>query len=105
MTSVLRTQVPLSWRAVEERHGRPPRACRWRVGDWLLQGVEGYVDPARIDLALRVLEGTSEPVPRSGALDAIYVSRAFEPSRRRLALSWSHHKDLAPLPRGAGPAP
>lgn len=91
--------LPASWRAVEERHGRPPRACRWKVGDWLLRGVEGYVPQERIDLALKMLEGVGETVARSWLFDAAYVSRAFESSRRRPALSWSHHKDLAPLAR------
>jgi hypothetical protein len=66
------------------------RASGWWIGDWVRYGNARYGDRYR---AAARLTGYDEHSLRNMA----YVARCFELSRRRAALSFSHHAALAGL--------
>lgn len=79
------------WEQVGAALGRVRRATRWWIGDWATYGEgRGYGD----------LTAVAERVGLSAQTvwDCAWVSRQVEPSRRREDLSWSHHREVAPLP-------
>jgi hypothetical protein len=67
------------------------RGSGWWIGDWLRYGNSRYGD--RYGAAARVT-GYDQQSLRNMA----YVAGRFEVSRRRAALSFSHHAELAALP-------
>ena len=50
-----------------------------------------------MDLALKVLRGVGANGSREHLYVVALVARAVEPERRRPALSWSHHREVAHL--------
>jgi hypothetical protein len=91
-----------TWRPRRESVGRPPSFDAWKVGDWLNENRDNrdYVHPSRITMALAVLKAAGASVGREYLHLVALVARAVEPERRRAALSWSHHREVAHLPRG-----
>lgn len=65
----------------------------WWLGDWLVYGKDHYSD--RYQRGIRAA-GLSYQTLRNYA----WVARRFELSRRRPALSFQHHAELASLPTG-----
>jgi N6-adenosine-specific RNA methylase IME4 len=78
------------WTVVGETLDRMQQGIQWWVGDWLLFGERAYgeqyaqaMDATKLDYGyVRNLQ---------------WVAGAFELSRRRDNLSWSHHKEVAQL--------
>jgi len=70
--------------------GRMNRSCSWWIGDWLAYG-EGMF-PDRYAQAASVT-GLAEQT----LLNRVYVCKNIPPSRRRAALSFSVHSEVAPL--------
>lgn len=74
--------------------GAMNRACSWWVGDWLLYGEAMYGDRfAQAEKATGLTEET--------LLRRMRVCRGVPPSRRRAALSFSVHSEVAALPADA----
>lgn len=65
----------------------------WWLGDWLVYGKDHYAD--RYERGIRAA-GLRYQTLRNYA----WVSRRFELHRRRSALSFQHHAELASLPHG-----
>lgn len=78
------------WIAAGQRFGEYGRISNWWIGDWLRYGTsrwgEKYVEAARIT-------GLEPKTLRN----IVYVASAFELSRRRDTLTWSHHAEVAGL--------
>jgi len=78
------------WAAVGRRLGAMGRCCQWTIGDWIRYGHakfgERYAPAARI---------TGYDVQT--LMNMVHVASRFEVSRRRKALSWSHHETVASL--------
>ncbi|WP_207957812.1 LmbU family transcriptional regulator [Streptomyces sp. YIM 98790] len=78
-----------------ERAGRQlsglVNSSSWWLGDWLVYGKDHYTD--RYEMGIRAA-GLQYQTLRNYA----WVSRRFELSRRRAALSFQHHAELASLP-------
>ena len=78
------------WLAYGRRIGTMGRSSAWWIGDWLRYGNlrfgERYVRAARV----------TGYDPQT-LMNMVYVASAFEISRRREKLSWSHHAELAAL--------
>ena len=79
------------WRAQAPRLGRVYRAMGFVVADWILFGEAHYGEPCWQGVADTGLE------PHT-IKNLLAVARAFPPSRRRDALSVSHHEAVAALP-------
>lgn len=71
--------------------GRINRSCSWWVGDWLAFG-EG-VFPDRYAQA-----ASATGLAEQTLLNRVYVCKNIPPSRRRAALSFSVHSEVASLP-------
>lgn len=67
-------------------------ASAWWLGDWLVYGQNRFPDRYR-----RAVAGTS--LHYKTLRNYAWVARKFEPSRRRDALSFQHHAEVAGLPR------
>jgi hypothetical protein len=79
------------WAALAQPLGLMDRAARWFIGDWLNYGEDRYGEiyaQAINDLGLS--HGTLRV--------CAWTARCFAPVRRRTALSWSHHCDVAGQP-------
>lgn len=63
----------------------------WWLGDWLIYGQESYPDRYR-----RAMEQTG--LDYQTLRNYAWVTRRFIPSRRRMALSFQHHMEVAALP-------
>lgn len=71
--------------------GRMNRSCSWWVGDWLAFGEGVFPDRyAQAAAATGLAEQT--------LLNRVYVCKNIPPSRRRAALSFSVHSEVASLP-------
>jgi hypothetical protein len=92
----------IAWRATQElsfeewaeqgrRLGVMGRAAGWWVGDWLTFGNLAYGE--RYARASRITGYDVQTL-----MNMAYVASRFDVSRRREALSWSHHAELAALP-------
>jgi hypothetical protein len=68
------------------------RATGWWLGDWIRYGSARYGD--RYEAAARVTGYDTQTL-----MNMAYVAGRFEASRRRESLSFSHHAELAGLPR------
>lgn len=81
------------WLLVGKRLGGISRCNQWWLGDWVRYGAdkwgEKYTQAAKI----------TGYDPRSLA-NMASIATAFEPSRRRDNLTWSHHVAVAALPEG-----
>jgi hypothetical protein len=72
--------------------GRLGRACGWWLGDWVRYGNLRYGE--RYALAARITGYDSQTL-----MNFAYVTSRFEISRRREKLSFSHHVEVASLPK------
>ncbi len=79
------------WEEVGAELANRARKLNWWIGDWWAAGHHRYGERAR--LAARGLFGKEFKTLANIAS----VCRAFEPSRRRERLSWSHHAEAAAL--------
>jgi Protein of unknown function (DUF1778) len=88
----LRDQLPFSaWLDIGQRVGRIANGSAWWLGDWVLYGEQAY--GKRYKAALEVTHLDYQTL-RNYA----WVARAIEPRRRRAALSFQHHAEVAALP-------
>lgn len=79
------------WEEIGGELANRARKLNWWIGDWWAAGHHRYGERAR--LAARGLFGKEFKTLANIAS----VCRAFEPSRRREHLSWSHHAEAAAL--------
>ena len=93
---------PIAWKAEPElelsewllcgrRIARMQSASNWWIGDWVRYGNVKYGQ--RYERAAKVVGYDPQTL-----MNMAYVSSRFPDSRRRAALSWSHHAELAALP-------
>jgi hypothetical protein len=80
------------WQALGERLAFADNSLAWRVGDWWVYGEHRYGDRVAA-VHSQGWNGPSFGACRNYAI----VSRAFEMSRRRYTLSFSHHREVAGL--------
>jgi hypothetical protein len=80
-----------AWAGVGTRLGRISNASSWWLGDWLLYGERTYGKRYTEALAVTQLDYQT-------LRNYAWVSRRFEPSRRRERVSFQHHAELAALP-------
>ncbi|MFF5010827.1 LmbU family transcriptional regulator [Streptomyces phaeochromogenes] len=96
LTTKVGLQIPTGMAYDEwERSGRQLAgvldSSSWWLGDWLVYGKDHYTD--RYQRGIRAI-GLSYQTLRNYA----WVSRRFDFSRRRPALSFQHHAELASMP-------
>jgi hypothetical protein len=79
------------WLEHGRRLGALGRGVSWWIGDWLLYGNlrhgERYARASR-----------ATGYDRQSLMNMAYVASRFEVGRRRAALSWTHHAEVAALP-------
>ena len=80
------------WLAVGKHLALADNALAWRIGDWWIYGEHRHGDRIAV-LRTKGWSGPSFGACRNYAT----VARAFETSRRRDALSFSHHREVASL--------
>lgn len=80
------------WRAMGEKLHRTERVLNWWIGDWWAAGEHRYGERAKA-----AAEGIFG-VGYQALKDMAMVARAFEPSRRRDLLTFTHHRETAALP-------
>ena len=80
-----------SWEQAGQRISRIASSSAWYLGDWLVYGQDKYTGRYR-----RAVEavGLDYQTLRNYA----WISRKFEPSRRRSGLPFQHHAEVAALP-------
>jgi hypothetical protein len=78
------------WRAIGERLGRMERSVSWWIGDWWAFGEHRY------GARKAAVDGCQGPSFQA-CVDAANVCRNFEIKRRRLIMSFSHHREVAAL--------
>jgi hypothetical protein len=81
-----------SWCQVGERIQAVTDASAWWIGDWLVYGQTHYADRYR-----QAMKGTS--LNYQTLRNYAWVARKFEAERRRNALTFHHHMEVAALPR------
>jgi hypothetical protein len=79
------------WQAYGSKLGAVSNSSSWWLGDWVRFGQRQYTDH-RYQLASHI-SGYDEHTLQNFA----YVAGRYEASRRREALTWSHHAELASL--------
>jgi hypothetical protein len=84
------------WSSVGETLQAVEVSIQWWVGDWWAYGEAAY--GGRKELADRLRVADPEFPAFQTCQNYGSVSRAFETSRRREVLSWSHHAEVASLP-------
>jgi hypothetical protein len=80
------------WLAVGKHLALTDNALAWRIGDWWTYGEHRHGDRIAV-LRTKAWSGPSFGACRNYAT----VARAFETSRRRDALSFGHHREVASL--------
>jgi hypothetical protein len=80
-----------AWAGVGRRLGRVSNASSWWLGDWLLYGERAYGRRYAEALAVTQLDYQT-------LRNYAWVARSFDPPRRREAVSFQHHAELATLP-------
>lgn len=89
----IRPDLSLSdWKALGQQLKLVQGAIQWWIGDWLNFGERTYGD--KYTEALTVTDYDEKSLR-----NIKYVAGAVEMSLRRDNLSWSHHKEVAALPR------
>jgi hypothetical protein len=78
------------WIEHGQRLGTVGRSVGWWIGDWLLYGNERFGE--RYARAARITGYDAQTL-----MNMVYVASRFDISRRRAALSFSHHAELAAL--------
>ena len=82
------------WKAAGQTLGRIERAVMWWIGDWWAYGEHRYGDRKAI------VEAPDWSGPKfQTCANAANVCRAFETSRRREVLTFTHHAEVAALPQ------
>ncbi|MGE7388927.1 LmbU family transcriptional regulator [Streptomyces sp. NPDC004126] len=79
------------WRKIGDRLFAAADSSAWWLGDWLIYGQSAYPDRYR-----RAVEETD--LDYQTLRNYAWVARRFAPARRRPALSFQHHAELASLP-------
>jgi hypothetical protein len=92
-TPVTDLELP-AWAEAGRRLGAIGRGVGWWIGDWLYYGNRRFGE--RYARAKQITGYDVQTL-----MNMAYVASRFEPSRRREALSFSHHAELAPLDREA----
>ncbi|MFF2331555.1 MULTISPECIES: LmbU family transcriptional regulator [unclassified Streptomyces] len=88
----LPADLPLdSWRHLGEHISQISNASAWWLGDWLVFGHDKYPDRYK-----RAMVDTS--LDYGTLRNYAWIARRFEPARRREALSFQHHVEVAALP-------
>ena len=82
--------TPNEWEHYGSRLGLMSKSASWWLGDWLRLGQRKYGESYQ-----RASELTGYEVHT--LMSFAYVAGRYVPSRRREALSWSHHAELAAL--------
>lgn len=80
------------WQATGERLRQTERVLNWHIGDWWAAGSHRYGERAKV--AAEGIFGKDFGT----LMNAASVCRAFETSRRREALPWTAHVEVASLP-------
>lgn len=80
------------WLSIGRKLKRCETGVMWWVGDWWRFGEHKYGE------RLKALEDDDSLPALQTCMNAGSISAAFETSRRREVLSWSHHAELAALP-------
>ena len=78
------------WLEHGRRFGALGRGVAWWIGDWLVYGNARYGE--RYARAVRATGYEAQSL-----MNMVYVASRFAPERRRPALSWSHHAEVAAL--------
>jgi hypothetical protein len=86
--------APEGWVGWGRWLGMVDRASGWWLGDWVRYGNARYGE--RYKLAARITGYDGHTL-----MNMAYVASRFETSRRREELSFSHHAEVAALPREA----
>ncbi|RKT54708.1 hypothetical protein C8E97_3356 [Saccharothrix australiensis] len=90
----LPARIPLEdWRGIGQHISAIAESSAWWLGDWLIYGQEEYPDRYR-----RAIEETG--LDYQTLRNYAWVARRFPPARRRAALSFQHHAELASLTAG-----
>lgn len=93
----LPANLPLErWLEVGETLQQMERSIQWWLGDWWNYGVRQYGEMAAQASKDHVKDITGYAYHT--VLNAATVAKAFDPSRRRENLSWSHHEAVKALP-------
>jgi hypothetical protein len=79
------------WAAVGQRIARISSGSAWALGDWLLFGELRFGERYRSALEATKLDYQT-------LRNYAWVARSFDPVRRRPALSFQHHAEVAALP-------
>ncbi len=79
------------WTALGCRLGQVSSASAWALGDWLLFGQRSFGQRYRAALQETNLDYQT-------LRNYAWVARRFDPSRRRVCLSFQHHAELASMP-------
>lgn len=82
------------WQDTGQQLCRTERVLNWWIGDWWAAGHHRYGERAKV-----AAEGIFG-VGFQAVADMASVCRAFEPSRRREVLSFTHHREVAALDPG-----
>lgn len=78
------------WEAVGSTLKRVEKSVRWWIGDWMTYGERAYGET--YSQAIEVTGRSYQDLA-----DMAYVSKAIQFSERSENLTWSHHKEVAPL--------
>lgn len=78
------------WAEAGRRLGAMGRCGQWGIGDWILYGNAKFGE--RYTRAASITGYDVQTL-----MNMVYVASKFEISRRREALSWSHHESVAAL--------
>ncbi|QFR02865.1 DUF1016 domain-containing protein [Streptomyces phaeolivaceus] len=80
-----------AWRNLGQQICAISNSSAWWLGDWLLYGQAEYPDRYKHAIAQTSLDYQT-------LRNYAWVARRFAPSRRRAALSFQHHAEVAGLP-------
>lgn len=80
------------WLAIGEQFSHAHREIPWLIADWALYGLDRFHDA---NVAMADVLGHVSP---DRIASFIHVGSRFEPERRRLDLSFTHHEEVASLP-------
>ena len=81
------------WQACGQTLFGLSNASLWAIGDWIVYG-EGRGDWG--EMYTQALDATQKSYQT--VRDAAWIAKAFQLSRRRDNVSWSHHREVAGLP-------
>lgn len=82
-----------TWIEAGQKLCRVSACVNWWIGDWLCFGISSYGDRSR----LATEHAESLGLTHDAITNALYVSERVALSLRSESLSWSHHREVAPL--------